>query len=60
MRKSNQETFNFFGRIYGNVRFNFSISVIGFQYMHWIVFTFSVKFVVEAFFFNKIHLSEVL
>ena len=25
MRKSNQENFNFFGRIYGHVRFNFSI-----------------------------------
>ena len=25
MRKSNQENFNFFGRIYGHVRFNFSL-----------------------------------
>ena len=33
MAKSNQETFNFFGQIYGNVRFNFSIVVIGFKYM---------------------------
>ena len=33
MRKSNQEDFNFFGRIYGHVRFNFTISVIGFRYM---------------------------
>ena len=33
MRKSNQENFNFFGRIYGHVRFIFSISVIGFKYM---------------------------
>ena len=33
IRKSNQENFNFFGRVYGHVRFNFSISVIGFKYM---------------------------
>ena len=33
MRKSNQENFNFFGQIYGHVRYNFSISVIGFKYM---------------------------
>ena len=33
MRKSNQETANFFGRIYGNVRFNFSILAIVFKYM---------------------------
>ena len=31
--KSNQENFNSFGRIYGHVRFNFSISVISFKYM---------------------------
>ena len=31
---SNQETFNFFGRIYGYVRFNNSIFVIGFKNMH--------------------------
>ena len=29
--KSNQENFNFSGRIYGYVKFNFSISVIGFK-----------------------------
>ena len=33
MGKSNQETSNFFGRIYGNVRLNFSILAIGFKYM---------------------------
>ena len=31
--KSNQENFNFFGRIYGHVMFNFLISEIGFKYM---------------------------
>ena len=31
--KSNQENLNFFGRIYGYVMFNFSISVIVFKYM---------------------------
>ena len=33
MRKSNQKTFNFFGRIYGNVTFNLSILVLGFKYI---------------------------
>ena len=33
VRKSNQETFNFFGRIYGHVEFDFSILVIGFKYV---------------------------
>ena len=31
--KSNQENFNFFGRIYGHAMFNFLISVIIFKYM---------------------------
>ena len=33
VRKSNQETFNFFGRIFGHVRIGFLISVIGFKYV---------------------------
>ena len=33
MRKSNQKAYNFLGQIYGNVRFNFTILVIGFKYM---------------------------
>ena len=37
MRKSNQETFNFFGRIYRHGRFNFSVSVIDFKYMQGIL-----------------------
>ena len=31
--KSNQETFNFFGRVYGHIRFDFSISLTAFKYM---------------------------
>ena len=64
MRKSNQETFNCFGRIYEHVRFNFSLSVIEFKYMqrilYWIFYTFFVKFIVETFFFSKAYFSEVL
>ena len=30
---SNKKKINFFGRIYGHMRFNFSISVIGFKFM---------------------------
>ena len=33
MGKLNQESFNFLDRIYEHIRFNFSISVIGFKYM---------------------------
>ena len=33
MKKSNQENFNFFGRMYGQVRFDISISLIGFKYV---------------------------
>ena len=59
--KSNQENVNFFGRIYGHVRF--SISVIGFNYMQEYcnaldIHTFFVKFVVETFFFKKAHFYE--
>ena len=63
--KSNQENFNFIGRIYGHVRLNFSISVMVLNIckdivMHWIFYTLFVKFVVETFFFNKAHFSKVL
>ena len=41
-----------------------SISVMGFkymqEYMHWIFYMFFVEFVVETFFFNKAHFSEIL
>ena len=33
VRKSNQETFDFFGRIFGHIRIGFLISVIGFKYV---------------------------
>ena len=33
MGKPNQESFNSLDRIYKHVRFNFSISVVGFKYM---------------------------
>ena len=33
MRKSDQKAFNFFGRIYGPIGFNFSIWLIAFKYM---------------------------
>ena len=33
LRSQSDSANNFFGRIYGHVRFNFSISVIGFKYM---------------------------
>ena len=58
--------FKFFGRVYGHVRFNFSVSIIGFTYMQGycnaldILYVFFVKFVVETFFFNKAHFSKVL
>ena len=58
MRKSNQETFNYFGRIYGlTSQYRFYARKL---VMHWIFYTFFVKFVVETFFFNKVHFSEVL
>ena len=64
MRKSNQETFNCFDRIYEHVRFNFSISVLEFKYMQRILYSifymFFVKFIVKTFFFSKAHFSEVL
>ena len=64
MRKSNQETFNCFGRIYEHVRFNFSISVLEFKYMqrilYWIFYMFFVKFILKTFFFSKARFSEVL
>ena len=31
--KSNLENFILFGQIYGHVKFNFSISIVGFKYM---------------------------
>ena len=60
--KSNQENVNFFGRIYGHVRF--SISVIGFNYTQGYcnaldIHTFFVKFVVETFFFKKAQFYKV-
>ena len=57
MRKSNQVTFNFFGRIY--FRFNLSISVVGFKIyagdlvMHWIFYNFSLNWSFKLSFLTK-------